>query len=209
MDKECLSSATINSCTFKDSHQMKKIMTLSSLLATSLCASAYANDLTIDIGNDVLKAEFTTEQVSENTQFAIAGLTTEDDTHLISLKGLVTGTLKQHKYISAALGAKVSFASLDNAVVDENIQALALGGEVIFTVPDVPEVSLEVGIYYAPAITLSDDLDYLSDVNLRVSYKLIENGSVYVGYRNIKAAHDNGADYTIDSGAHVGFQFSF
>ncbi|MDX2368638.1 MAG: hypothetical protein QNK36_09595 [Colwellia sp.] len=53
---------------------------------------------------------------------------------------------------------------------DENIQALALGGELNYKIPLNEKFELHGSIYYAPSPTLTDDLDYLTDITITASY---------------------------------------
>jgi len=183
---------------------MKKLaLTLASLL-TVTTLNSYANDLAIDIGDDTFSIEFSSKSFSKDSEFSIATLHA-DDLHLYSVKGLVTGNLEQNRNFEAALGGKVYALSFQ----DDNIQGLALGGELNYKLPMNEKVEFNGSIYYAPSPTLSDDLDYLADLTLTASYKLLNNGAIYINYRKLQASDEFSNDLKMNSGFNIGLNFSF
>jgi len=183
---------------------MKKIaVSIASLLAITTLNS-HATSLAIDIGNDVFSVEAGSKNLSQDSEFSVAMLHA-DDLHLYSLKGLVTGVLDQNENLEVALGGKVYFINYFN----ENIQGLALGGEVSYKIPMHEKIQLHGSMYYVPSLLLTDDLDYLTDLTITASYQLLKNGTVYINYRNIQANHDSGFDLKMDNGFNIGLKFLF
>ncbi|MDX2366875.1 MAG: YfaZ family outer membrane protein, partial [Colwellia sp.] len=181
---------------------MKKIALSIASLLTITTLNTHATNLAIDIGNDVFSVEVNSKNVSQGNEFSAAMLHA-DDLHLYSLKGLVTGALEQNKNLEAALGGKAYLISF----FDENIQGLALGGELNYKIPMNEKFELHGSFYYAPSPTLTDDLDYLTDLTITASYKLLHNGAIYINYRNIQANHESGADLKMDNGFNIGLEF--
>lgn len=183
---------------------MKKLaLSIASLLSLT-AVNSHATNVAIDIGKDVFSVELNSKTVSQDNEFSLAMLHA-DDLHLYSLKGLVTGVLEQNKNFEAALGGKAYLINY----FSENIQGLALGGELKYKVPMNDKVELHGSIYYAPSPTLTDDLDYLTDLTLTASYQLLHNGVIYLNYRNIQAEHESGASLKMDSGFNLGLKFLF
>jgi hypothetical protein len=184
---------------------MKKITLSIAALIAATSLNSHANNLAIDIGNDAVNLEIASTNLAQNSEFSFAMLYGDNDVHLYSFKGLVTGQLEQNTNLTAALGGKIYL--LDYR--DENIQGLALGGELHYQLPMNKKIEFDGSIYYAPSPTLTDDLDYLTDLTLTASYNLLKNGAIYVNYRTIKANHESGADFRIDNGFNIGLKFSF
>ncbi|MEY8213460.1 MAG: YfaZ family outer membrane protein [Colwellia sp.] len=183
---------------------MKKIALSIASLLTITTLNSHAANLAIDIGNDVFSVEAGSKNFSQSNEFSV-GMLYADDLHLYSLKGLVTGVLEQNENFEAALGGKAYFMRF----FDENIQGLALGGELKYKMPMNERFELQGSIYYAPSPTLTDDLDYLTDLTITASYKLLNNGAIYINYRNIQANHESGGDLKMDNGFNVGLEFLF
>ncbi|MFT5719595.1 MAG: hypothetical protein ACJAXJ_004168 [Colwellia sp.] len=183
---------------------MKKIALSIVSLLTITTLSSHAANLAIDIGSDVVSVEVGSKDFSKNNEFSAAMVHT-DDLHLYSLKGLVTGVLEQNENLEAALGGKAYLINFFN----ENIQGLALGGELNYKIPMNEKFQLHGSIYYAPGPTLTDDLDYLTDLTITASYKLLKNGAIYINYRNMQANLELGGDLKMDNGVNIGLNFLF
>lgn len=183
---------------------MKKIALYIVSLLTITTLNTQATNLAIDISNDVLSVEAGSKNFSQDNEFSVAMLHA-DDVHLYSLKGLVTGVLEQNKNLEAALGGKAYVIRF----FGENIQGLGLGGELNYKIPMNDKFQLHGSVYYAPSPTLSDDLDYLTDLTITASYQLLINGTVYINYRNIQVNQALGGDLKMDNGFNLGLKFLF
>ncbi|PCI54771.1 MAG: hypothetical protein COB45_07765 [Gammaproteobacteria bacterium] len=183
---------------------MKKIALSIASLLTIITLNSHAANLAIDIGNDVFSVEVGSKNFSQSNEFSVAMLHA-DDLHLYSFKGLVTGVLDQNGNLEAALGGKAYFINF----FDENIQGLALGGELNYKIPMNEKFELHGSIYYAPSPMLTDDLDYLRDLTITASYQLLNNGIIYMNYRNIQANDESGGDLKMDNGFNFGIEFLF
>ncbi|WP_440903677.1 YfaZ family outer membrane protein [Catenovulum sp. SX2] len=178
---------------------------------TTLCASLLvshsvaANYLTADISNDAFKAEISSDKLVQNARITATGIATDDDANLFAVSAVVAGPVQEIENVTAGLGGKLYF----NDVNDENMQAFALGGYAEYQVPNAKNVSLLAEFFYAPGITASDDIDYQTDLNLRVSYQLLPNGAFFAGYRRIQVNIENGRNVSLDKGLHLGFEFQF
>jgi len=181
----------------------KRVLSITSLLAMTTL-NCHATNLAIDMGKDAFSVEVNSKNVLQGSEFSAAMLHA-DDLHLYSLKALVTGVLEQNKNLEAALGGKAYLINYGH----ENIQGLALGGELNYKIPMNEKFELHGSIYYAPSPTLTDDLDYLTDLTITASYKLLHNGAIYINYRNIQANDESGADLKMDNGFNIGLNFLF
>ncbi|EWH11557.1 YfaZ family protein [Catenovulum agarivorans DS-2] len=173
-----------------------------SLLVSHSVAASY---LTADISNDAFKAEISSDRLVQNAQVTATAIATDDDANLFALGAVVAGPVQEMPDVVAGLGGKIYF----NDINDENMQAFALGGYAKYQIPSAKHISLTGEFYYAPGITASDDIDYQTDLNLRVSYQLLPNGAFFAGYRHIQVNIENGRNLSLDKGIHLGFEFQF
>ncbi|MER2490963.1 YfaZ family outer membrane protein [Catenovulum sediminis] len=177
------------------------------LAVTSLLASfsLSADQLTADLSNDAFKVEITSERLIPDVRLSLSGLGTDDDVNVFAATAVMAGPVQQYKEINAGLGARLYYAD----AYDNNMQAFALGGFAQYNIPTAKEVSLIGEFFYAPGITSSDDIDYQTDLNVRVNYQLLPNGAVYAGYRYLQTNIEDSRNLILDKGIHLGFEFSF
>ncbi|MCU4677737.1 YfaZ family protein [Catenovulum sp. 2E275] len=188
---------------------MKHLKKSLAALLTAAALPASANFLTTDLSNDAFKIEIGSDRLVQDVQLSAAAIATDNDISIFSFTGMMAGPIQGQPNLVAGLGSKAYFIDIDNGAADESVQALALGGSAKYTLPRNPAISFQGQFFYAPGILMSDDFDYQTDLSLRANYQLIQNGSVYVGYRYLKANADAGPNFTLDKGLNLGFEFKF
>lgn len=118
------------------------------------------------------------------------------------------GSRGQRENFDISLGGRLYFMDIDvDGGQDGSGVGLALGFGVSAEV--LPKLSVGVEAFYSPDILTGGDLDSTSDIELRLSYQLIENGSVFVGYRNLRAEFDDGEDGDVYDGGLIGMRLTF
>lgn len=180
---------------------------MTAVLATASFASinATANDLFLDVNPDAFFARFDGTHSSNGFNLSASALITDENGDLYSLGLFKSGTVQNNSNLQAALGLKISFIDGEN----DNAQALSLGGSIGYKLPQAPQVTVSAEVYYAPSITISDDLDGLLDFTAKVSYQLFENGSIYGGYRLVEIDVEDARDFEIDENLFFGIQLTF
>ena len=129
----------------------------------------------------------------------------DDDVYVGGATLHVTGrtkatVLKQH----TGIGGK--FVAFDAG--DPSGSALAVGGYLIHNLAAANLLSVRGDIYYAPGVvTFGDGQRYL-EFGVRLEYKLVEQASVYLGYRNIDVHFDQ-SDFDLDKSGHLGLIMHF
>lgn len=186
---------------------MKKLPCLAFSLLSIFPLHGYANNLAVDIGSDTFSAELSSSNVSEDASYTIGFISAEDDHKLYHFKAAVTGQLDSNKNVTASLGGKVYYADL--ASPNDNVTALALGGDIEYTLPQNNKVKFGLSLYAAPEVTVSDDFDLLIDFTMSASYQVLKNGAVYINYRNLKVSHESGGNIHINDGVNIGLSLSF
>lgn len=183
---------------------MKKLALLTAGIIASINV-AQASELTIDIGNNAFRTEFVSTELGKGSEMSLAVLATDNDINVYSAKGLVTGNVENIRGLDASLGVKGYYLDIPG----EDEYGFGLGGEVSFKLPANPRAQIETHFYYSPGITVSGDVDYITDISIRGSYKLLKNGEVYVGYRNLSAEMKDAGNLELNKGLNVGFKFLF
>ena len=83
-------------------------------------------------------------------------------------------------------------------------------GYATVNIPNVPGLSVGGSAHYAPSILSFGDSDAVTDIEARVSYRVIRNADVYAGYRYVNTDLDNSsADINLDEGVMAGMKIFF
>ena len=172
------------------------------LLVASLLISntLLANDMEFAISDEMAEASYQA-YYSNNFNTRLSLLRADDDnleSNMLDF-GLYangnTGRVRSH------LGGKLFW--LDGEKVD--IRGIALGGAIDAFL--APKLFLVLSAHYAPDILTGGDLDNYTDYGLRLSYQLLDNAAVFIGYRNITAEKGK-YDYDAYDGGFAGFRFT-
>ncbi len=118
---------------------------------------------------------------------------------------LVKGTVGDR---SAGVTAGVGIKGVLATVNDFSAAALALGGQVRYSLP-ATRIGVVGGLYFSPNITTYRDADRFVEAVVQAEYELIPQASAYVGYRRITFTLANDAEAVLDTGFHAGVKISF
>jgi len=111
--------------------------------------------------------------------------------------------------VEAGLGGKVIFTDADNAFGGGSGSALALGGFGRWTIPDVNRLAIGGEVYLAPGVMSFSGQDGYIEASAYVSYDVLKNAWVYLGYRYVKAKYDDRRDVEFDDQFNIGFRLNF
>ncbi len=110
--------------------------------------------------------------------------------------------------LTLGVGLKAYGGNLDT--VNQDIVAVAIGGEVRYTFPGVMPMSLYLTAHYAPKITSFSDTEDLLDTNLGFQIEVLPQTVAFIGLRNIKVDLDNANSYDMDDDRlHLGVRLTF
>jgi len=88
--------------------------------------------------------------------------------------------------------------------------AVGLGGYSSLNIPDVPGLSLNGSLHYAPTILSFGDSDGMINFETTVSYRVIRNAEFFAGYRFVKTEiEDVRRDLRLDEGFLAGLRIMF
>lgn len=183
----------------------KRALSIAALTVFS-ASPALADTALIDINNDAFSFEYDVTNLSEQLNFSAGVLHHKDDGQLYSIGANVEGPAIQNSEFYGSLGLKAYYADLDSGVKGS---AIGIGGFLNYSIYEVEGLSVQVDAYYAPSVLSFSDIDNLIDFSAKVLYRVIENGSVYLGYRKANIDIEDAGDDDLDKGFHVGLAISF
>ena len=175
---------------------MKKL-----LLAAAAAGMLFAqNNVNIQISNDTLGV-YAQGQITQNNIYARGFFLYNDQDH-------------RHNFYSAGVKAEgnligvkmqnVKFSLIADFVHTKDNSAVPLGIGVFGYIPNVQYPVFVRGEYeFAPKILSFDDADRFSRFDAQIGLQPIENGELFVGYRNISFNHN------YKSGLYVGIGYNF
>jgi len=180
---------------------MRKIFLLP-LLIGGLALQANANDIDLSISDELIDLKFTAnyEQDFSGT-FALMHADYKNvESDQVSYTFATRGKIER---FDVSLGARLFF--LDAESEDGFGAALGLGGQTNI----VDKVSVSGQAYYSPKIITGGDYENTLDAELRINYQLIENGSLFIGYRVFEVDSENVGSFDIYDDPYLGIKFTF
>lgn len=186
------------------------------LMSTALLTTpfaAVANEVEASLSDALVDFRFTSD-FEQDFMGRFAIMHSEDDEAAgndvdANLISYTFGSHGQRDRFDISLGGRVFFMDIDVDVpggASGNGLGLALGFGVSAEL--LPKLSAGIEAYYSPDVLTGGDLDSTLDTELRVSYQVIDNGSVFVGYRLLEA-EVNDDDGDVYDGGVLGMRLSF
>ena len=117
--------------------------------------------------------------------------------------------------VELTFGAKLilSKAEDNRKGIDKWFSAVPLMGMVHYKFPplmfNIPPISLEGKILYAPGALAFDDSNSYSEFRVSGDIEMIENIKIYAGYRNIITGYSFDKNYVFNNGFYGGLKFIY
>lgn len=185
---------------------LRHIFALSLLTAST---TALADVIDINLGDNSAQFQYSSAMGRDSvgkTEFHMGFLYTDQDNLLgdagILVKNEVGSNLPG---VTVGVGIKGLMATTDN----NDAMALALGGQVRFSLPTASRFGIAAQLYLAPKIVTFGDADRYIESGVRLEYEILPQATAYVGYRKIKFGIETGPDALLDEGAHIGVKITF
>lgn len=187
------------------------IFTAFTLTALTYSSQSLARGIDIKLADEM--GEFT--YLSESSTFGYGGadvglglLFTEEDDVQFNLDIMVTGNpAGNNKALQFGVGAKAVFTSFD--ILDEEVGAVAIGGQIRYVIPSSTPIAFLVTGHYAPGITSFSGAEQYTEFRAAIELEVTPSARAFVGYRNIEYEFEGGGEVELDDGAHVGVKFEF
>ena len=110
--------------------------------------------------------------------------------------------------LTLGVGIKAYAGMLD--AVEQDIFAIAVGGEARYTIPGVMPMSIYFTAHYAPKITSFSDSEEIIDTNLGFQIEVLPQTVAFIGLRNFKLDVNHGQQYDMDDDRlHIGVRLTF
>ncbi len=179
------------------------------IVATPGAALAQGSGLDINLSGNAVYAAFDNEITLSGLDLSFQALHNTDDGDVAGVGlGLRANANPGHSPVTALIGVKALWLSPDYTGVDSGY-ALALGGGVDWVLPSFNRLSFGGRIYWAPNVTsFSNATRYLAE-EARAGYRVLPNGTVYLGYRHVTASFEGTDSLIMDNGVNVGFSLRF
>ncbi|TVP57503.1 MAG: hypothetical protein EA349_06475 [Halomonadaceae bacterium] len=182
-------------------------------MLASLPFSAQAGDFAISLTDDSAKAQFNFADQSDELAFG-AGYTYHTGSRHIA-------NFDFHAQGRSAIGnlpATVGVGARSFYFRDRPVEggAVGLGGYSSINIPDVPGLSVNGSLHFAPTILSFGDSDGMTSLELTLGYRVIRNAEFFAGYRYVQtdidaSDRDGNAidDVTLDEGFLAGLRIMF
>ncbi|PTQ90801.1 YfaZ family outer membrane protein [Agitococcus lubricus] len=182
---------------------MKLLSHSFAIVLASLASYATADNLSLDLNDDALRINYQ-HSIDANYQSDFAW------THVKDLGNSFSAGLGLNQQfnndLSGAIGGKAVFQQHDDL---PDGTAIAIGGTLRVTPAADKKLAIAASLYLAPNVLSFGDMDNYREFELRGEYKVSEQLTGYVGYRNNRADYDQANGVKLYDGAMIGAQFHF
>ncbi len=185
----------------------KSIFTGIVVLGLAASAVARAHTLDLNLNNDTVAVDYTTQIQKSEVNIGAGLLHHQDNGDVYYGSFFVADNVNKQSGLLAGIGGRAYYVDADRS--DENGTAVGLGGFVNWDIPTVTNLSLRSDLYYAPDVLAFDELEGYMDFTARVQYRLIEQAWVYLGYRYAEAKTESPGKSKLDEGGHLGVMIWF
>lgn len=178
---------------------MPRLVIASSFLATMSICQANANELELSISEELIDLRFTSGYEQD---FAGQLALMHADFNDLAADQISYRFFTSDSDSGLQLGAKAFWLDVEK---DGGFGiGLSMGANRSLS----DKMDLGFQLHYAPDIITGGDFDNVMEYDFRLNYQMVENGSFFVGYRNIEA--DNGSvDLEIYDDPYFGLKFEF
>lgn len=187
-----------------------KVRLLSALVLSAITAApALAGDASLSLTNESVKAQINATNSASEIAYGGGYTYHEGKRHIVNLDFHAQGrTALGNLPTTAGVGLRgISYDDDDRS----DGGGLGLGGFASINIPQVPGLSLNADLHYAPSILSFGDIESLISTSANLSYRVIRNAEFFGGYRYLNAdleGRGNG-DFTLDSGVMAGLKILF
>lgn len=191
---------------------MKKIilgsLVTGSLLLANNSVQVNVNKDTLELGADIYLNKYYNTNNSSNYYLTAGYLRTEgeknnDDQSLTSVGFKLINPMTDNYGISLGMGMKSVYSTHES---DSFLAIpLTLNGRIEFN----EVIYFDANISYAPQVLSFMDGESYRDIQARINYKVLADGYIYLGGRNIETKYENNTRVKFDTSAFVGFEIRF
>ena len=196
---------------------LRKALIITTLLAPFNNVLAGAIDFRI--GQDMAELTFFTQNASfgyGGADIGIGVLFNEYNDVIANASILVSGSSAGDvKALHFGVGAKLYAGDIngpDNASVDIQGGAVAIGGQIRYVFPSSTPFAILGEAFFAPEVTSISEFDRLLEYRVALELEVTPSARAYIGYRVLEVEFDSyggTVDYEVDDSANIGVRFEF
>jgi len=181
-------------------------MGLISAASIASTATAQEIDLTLSDNSAMFRYIHHTNSSYGHSEIDAGFLYTDSNDFLMMLGVLAEGEAGAGSPgLNAGIGVK-GFSANTNSY---DLIAIAIGGELKYSPPSLSRLGIRGQIYHAPGIVSFVDADDFTYSAISVEYEILQQATVYLGYRSVKSGLQGQGNTTIDDDSHVGLRLVF
>ncbi len=170
-----------------------------------------ANDFEVALSSDTAQFTFRSDSSLIGWGGADLGFSffyNEADDVLAQISLMQNRLPSKQNPLTLGVGVKAYLGQLD--VIDENIMALGIGGEIRYTFPGTMPMAVYLNGYIAPDITSFSDTEEIREYTLGLQIEISPQTIAFVGVRDIEVDTTGVTSYELDDdSAHVGIRLTF
>lgn len=179
------------------------------LSLTPITALAQGSGLDVNISNHSVRAAYDTELTLSGLYLSFEGLHNTDNGDFADVGfGLRADANPGGSPVYATIGVKALWVNPSYPGTSQGT-ALALGGGVDMALPQYNRIVFGGYVYWAPSVTSFGQSKRFLEEEVRAGYRVLPNGTIYLGYRHVTARFTNSSDLVIDNGINLGFSLRF
>jgi hypothetical protein len=182
-----------------------------SLVCLSVSTQADANDFEAALSSETAQLTFRSDSslIGWGGSDLSFGLFYNDESDFIVQAGLLqVRQASQENPLTFGVGVKAYAGRLDD--ISENVLALAIGGEVRYTIPGTMPMAVYLRGHLAPEITSFSDSEEVVDYEFGFQIEALPQTIAFVGLRHLEIETKDDGDYEADDDrVHVGVRLTF
>lgn len=171
-----------------------------------LSFGAAAAELDFNLSNEAFLVRYKPAPAAGGMQLDFGLMHQEDDVNLGSVGlHLVDNAGTANQAFRVGLGGRLFAVDADGG----SGGMLAIGAWARYNFPEANRFALAGNLRFAPGVTSFGDVEGFIEYGVRGEYEVLRNGSLYVGYRRLRADFDGADNVDLDEGLHLGMHFTF
>jgi len=189
------------------------ITTLITLMHADLSSAAQSLAINLNDRDEVELTFIGESKYSENSTVKnetgiLSALDEKKNKNIYAHTGFTTTGLTDIPSVVFGLGIDLAGSYIDAS--QDSYGAVALKVKLGYVLPFRILTTLLGSVSYAPkTLCLSNNIDKFSDTRFEIDFDIIDGGTVYFGYRDIKYGIPNAGLYTLNKSGYGGFKIHF
>ena len=190
---------------------MKSFRLASLMLLCLFASTTNAGDFEAALSSET--AQFTFRSDSSvigwgGSDFALGLFYNEDDDFILQAGLMQMRQASEENPLTFGVGVKTYLGHLDD--IDQDVAALAIGGEIRYTIAGTMPMAVFLRGHFAPEITSFSDTEEVVDYTIGFQIEALPQTIAFIGVRHLEFETDDEGDYEADDDkVQVGIRLTF